>query len=77
MIIVKVCEVIVWMSEKDQCDQHIDVIWIDVGNGCSWSNFDENDSFDVHYEFCDAGGVYSPMVPLLVKFYLQEKAKFW
>ena len=26
MVIVKVCEVIVWMSEKDQCDQHIDVI---------------------------------------------------
>jgi len=70
MVIVKVYEVIFWMSEKDQCNQHIDVIWFNVDNSCSWRNFDEDDSFDVHYEFCNEGGVYSLMAPLFVKFYL-------
>lgn len=61
MVIVKVCEVVVWMSENDQSDQHINVIWINVGNDFLWIKFDEDENFNVHYDFCYEWGVYYPM----------------
>lgn len=70
MVIMKVFEVIIWKSEKDKCDQHIDVIWLNISISFSWRNFYEDDNFNMHYEFYDEGRVYYPIAPLFVKFYL-------
>jgi len=84
MVCVRICEIVIWHNELGQCDQDIDVVWLNIGDdqfACSWSNFDENvnfvekGNFNVAYEFFDARGVYSPKAPLIVRLCLQEAAK--
>lgn len=64
MFCVKICDTMNWMSELKEINQHDDV-WINIGDLIFYqSNFIQSDIFDKNYEFCDVGGVYSPMTLL-------------